>query len=66
MGRCMELECAKVWATVVRSLSMEQIKFALNAALDTLPHNANLYLLQKKSSSPYLATISRSCMFSTQ
>ena len=42
---------AKVWASVVKALPEEQMKFALNAALDTLPHNANLHLWQKKSSS---------------
>ena len=51
MGRCMDLECAKVWATVVKALPEEQMKFVLNAALDTLPHNANLHLWQKKTSS---------------
>ena len=50
MGRCMDLKCAKVWATVVKSLPEEQMKFALNAAVDTLPHNANLHLWCKKSS----------------
>ena len=50
MGRCMDLECAKVWATVVKSLPEEQMKFALNAAVDTLPHNTNLHLWCKKSS----------------
>ena len=47
----MDQECAKVWASVVKALPEEQMKFALNAALDTLPHNANLHLWQKKSSS---------------
>ena len=50
MARCMDGECAKVWATVVKTLPEEQMKFALNAALDTLPHNANLQLWQKSSS----------------
>ena len=30
------------WATVVLSLGSEALKFALNAATDTLPHNSNL------------------------
>ena len=50
MGRCMDLECAKVWATVVKSLPEEQMKFALNATVDTFPHNTNLHLWCKKSS----------------
>ena len=33
----------------VQFLSAEQIKFELNAAVDTLPHNAN-HLLKKKES----------------
>ena len=50
MGRCMDQECAKVWVSVVKALPEEQMEFALNAALDTLPHNANLHLWQNKSS----------------
>ena len=50
MRRCMEIQCAKVWAVVVESLPEEQMKFALNAALDVLPHNANLHLWKKKAS----------------
>ena len=38
------------WSTAVRSLHPDTLKFALNAAVDTLPHNANLYLWQKKDS----------------
>ena len=46
MSRCMDIQCAKVWAVVVESLPEEQI----NAALDVLPHNANLHLWKKKAS----------------
>ena len=37
-----------VWAEAVQGLPDEQFKFALNAAHDTLPHNANLHLWKKK------------------
>ena len=40
---------AIVWAEAVASLPDEALKFALNAALDTLPHNINLYLWKKSS-----------------
>ena len=50
MSRCMEIQCAKVWAVVVESLPDEQMKFALNAALDVLPHTTNLHLWKKKIS----------------
>ena len=35
---------AQIWASAVSLLSSENLKFALNAATDTLPHNANLAL----------------------
>ena len=50
MSRCMDQECAHVWAAVVKALPEEQMKFALNAALDVLPHNSNLHLWKKKNS----------------
>ena len=40
-----------IWARAVQSLSDEQLKFVLNAANDTLPHNANLKLWGKKTTS---------------
>ena len=46
----MDQECAHVWAAVVKALPEEQMKFALNAALDVLPHNSNLHLWKKKNS----------------
>ena len=36
---------ATVWSDVVQRLPPECLKFALNAAQDTLPHNANLVSL---------------------
>ena len=51
MSRCLDQECACVWAEVVKSLPEEQMKFALNAALDVLPHNHNLHLWKKRSDS---------------
>ena len=35
---------AQIWAAAVSDLSSEKLKFALNAATDTLPHNTNLAL----------------------
>ena len=35
---------------MVKALPEEQMKFALNAVLDVLPHNSNLHLWQKKNS----------------
>ena len=37
-----------VWSKAVQTLLAEQMKFALNAAVDMLPHNANLHLWKKK------------------
>ena len=50
MSRCMDQECAHVWATVVKALQEEQMNFSLNAALNVLPHNSNLHLWKKKKS----------------
>ena len=48
MSRCTSSEGAPIWAKVVQSLPEEQMKFALNAAVDVLPHNANLHLWKKR------------------
>ena len=48
MSRCTDPKCALVWSTVVKSLPEEQMKFSLNAAVDVLPHNANLHLWKKR------------------
>ena len=53
MSLCMDQECAHVWAAVVKALPEDQMKFALNAALDVLPHNSNLHLWKKKNSPAY-------------
>ena len=37
-----------VWVEAVQGLPDKQFRFALNAAHDTLPHNANLHLWKKK------------------
>ena len=39
---------AYIWSKAVQTLSAEQMKFALNAAVNMLPHNANLHLRKKK------------------
>ena len=42
-------DAAAIWAKTTQSLPSAQMKFALNAASDTLPHNANLSLCRKNS-----------------
>ena len=43
LSRCLDVRCAWVWSVVVQSLPEEQMKFALNAALDVFPHNNILH-----------------------
>ena len=45
------IDAADIWERALVQLSDDQRKFALNAALDTLPHNANLHLWKKRSNS---------------
>ena len=40
---------ASLWSNVVQAFPPECIKFALNAAQDTLPHNANLCVWRKEA-----------------
>ena len=53
----------------VQSLPAEQVRFALNAAVDTLPLNANLHLWKKKDEMvPPVHCVEKGrvyCMFST-
>ena len=42
-------EEAKVWGKTVQTIPAEQMQFVLNAAVDILPHNANLQLWRKES-----------------
>ena len=42
--RMTEAGATEVWSDAVNSLPSESLKFALNAASDTLPHNSNLAL----------------------
>ena len=51
MFRSCEEGAAHVWALALQQLPEGAWKFVLNAAHDTLPHNANLHLWGKKSSS---------------
>ena len=48
MSRCTDAEGAEVWAKAIGGMVDEHVKFALNSAVDTLPHNANLALWEKK------------------
>ena len=48
MSRCISPQGASAWSTALQSLLDEQMKFALNAAVDALPHNANLHLWRKR------------------
>ena len=51
MMRIATPEAAPIWAKTIQYLPQHVFKFALNAAHDTLPHNANLHLWKKRSSS---------------
>ena len=51
MSRRTDPICAPIWARVVQILPDELMKFALNAAVDVLPHNANLHLWKKRGDS---------------
>ena len=42
-----------MWAKAVQALPSNTMKFALNAAHDTLPHNANLQLWKKKDNAAF-------------
>ena len=50
MIRATTPDTATIWAKAVQSLPDDSFMFALNAAHDTLPHNANLHLWGKKAS----------------
>ena len=52
MSRCMDQECAHVWVAVVKALPEEQMKFALNAALDVLPHNSTSIYGRRRTALP--------------
>ena len=43
-------DAASVWAKAIEVVTSDQCKFVVNAAVDTLPHNANLHLWKKKKS----------------
>ena len=48
MFRNTSSDAAEVWGKALMLLLDEERKFALNSALDTLPHNANLHLWRKR------------------
>ena len=50
MMRTVSPDGASLWLKAVQSLLAEKMRFALNAAVDTLPHNPNLHLWKKKES----------------
>ena len=50
MSRCTDEDGAAVWGKALQCMGDEHIKFALNSAVDTLPHNANLTLWGKRES----------------
>ena len=49
MFRCTSSDAAGIWSRVLMDLSDEHRKFAINSAVDTLPHNANLHLWRKRN-----------------
>ena len=50
MSCCSSPDGAKVWAKALEGLGDEHLKSALNSAVDTLPHNVNLFLWKKRDS----------------
>ena len=48
LSRRTDPSCAPIWSRGVLALPDNQLKFAINAAVDVLPHNANLYLWKKR------------------
>ena len=49
MSRCSSPEGARIWAKALERAKDEHLKFPLNSAVDTLPHNANLFLWRKRN-----------------
>ena len=45
LSRCTNPSCAPIWS---RALPEDQLRFTINAAVNVLPHNANLYLWKKR------------------
>ena len=48
-GKFLSRSCDEAWSKAVQSSSSQLLKFGINAAQDTLPHNANLALWKKGS-----------------
>ena len=48
MLRCASSDAASLWGKALTRLSDEAKKFAVNGAVDTLPHNANLHLWKRR------------------
>ena len=67
LSRCTNPSCAPIWSRAVLALPEDQLKFAINAAVDVLPHNANLYLCKKGRIHHVLSATRTShyCMFLT-
>ena len=49
MFQCMSSDAAATWDQALMELSDVHRKFAINSAVDTLPHNANLHLWPKRN-----------------
>ena len=49
LSRCTSPSCAPIWSRAVLALPEDHFKFAINAAVDVLPHNSNLHLWKKRS-----------------
>ena len=47
LHRLMERDAATLWSETMQKLPPEALKFALNTAQDTLPHNANLAIWRR-------------------
>ena len=46
--RCSEDGAASIWSKAVQKLTLDLLKFSLNAVQDTLPHNANLAMWRRR------------------
>ena len=48
MSRCSCSDGVRLWAKALGGIDDSQLRFALNSAVDSLPHNANLALWKKR------------------
>ena len=61
MSRCLFPEGATLWAKALERADDDHLRFALNSAVDTLPHNANLFLWRIRSDDSWRKCSDDSC-----